>query len=119
MPHFPTLKTGAIVQYPAARSRSFATQIVRFIDGSEQRYREFATPLRRWTVALDLLDEGELALLEEFFLLNEGQFGSFAFTDPWDGREYPDCSFEQGTYDLVLEAEMRGRTKLTIQENRS
>lgn len=37
---FPTLKTGATLQYPAQRATAFSTDVVRFVDGSEQRFRD-------------------------------------------------------------------------------
>jgi len=119
MAGFPKLKTEAVSQYPASKGLRFATEVVEFVDGREQRYRDFGAALRRWTIRLELLDEGELARLEEFFLENQGRFGNFAFTDPWDGTEYPDCSIAQDAFESVLTGEMRGRTGLVIQENRS
>ena len=38
---FPTLKTGAVMQYPGKRILQFSTDVVRFLDGTEQRYREY------------------------------------------------------------------------------
>src|SRR5260370_32635109 len=92
MAMFPQLKTGAVAQYPTVRRAEFRNQAVRFVDGTEQRYRDTAAPRQSWQVSLSGLDETELAALEEFFLANQGSFGSFAFTDPWDGHVYDDCS---------------------------
>ena len=52
----------------------------------EQRYRDSAGARLEWEIQLSELDEGELAAIEEFFLANQGAFGSFSFTDPWDGH---------------------------------
>lgn len=119
MSSFPQLKTAAIMQYPATRSFERRNQVMRFLDGSEQRYRGFGLPLRRWTIRLELLDESELAALESFFLANQGAYGSFSFTDPWDGVEYPNCSLEQDIFEFELTGEMRGATSLVVVENRS
>lgn len=119
MATFPKLKTESVMQYPGGKRLRFASQVVNFVDGSEQRYRDGAAPLRRWMIRLDLLDEGEIAALEEFFLANQGAFGSFAFTDPWDGVEYADCSLEADVFEFSLTGEMRGRTALAVVENRS
>jgi phage-related protein len=89
---FPQLKTGAVAQYPMVRRQEFRNQTVRFVDGSEQRYRDSAGVRQSWQVALSGLDEHELAAIEEFFVVNQGSFGSFQFTDPWDGQVYDDCS---------------------------
>ena len=116
MATFPKLKTGAILQYPAARGLRFANQVVRFLDGREQRFRT-GPAMRRWEIRLDFLDESEMAEIDQFFLENQGVFGSFSFTDPWDGTEYPNCSLEAGEVRLQALAEMRGRTSLVVREN--
>lgn len=119
MASFPTLKTGAVMQYPAKRTVQFATEVMRFLDGNEQRYRDNPAAVHRWTIQLDLLDEGELAALDQFFVSNQGAFGCFSFTDPWDGTTYPDCSLAGDTFEFQLSGEMRGKTTLTVCENRS
>src|ERR1700677_1084263 len=92
MATFPPLKTSAVAQYPAIKALRYQNQIVRFVDGNEQRYRDSAGPLQRWTIRLDKLDETELAAFDNFFLSNQGSFTSFVFIDPWDGTSYPNCS---------------------------
>ncbi len=119
MATFPKLKTGAVMQYPAAKNLRFSHDAVKFRDGTEQRYRGCASVLRRWTIRLDLVDEGELAALEEFFLENQGAFGSFSFMDPWDGVEYTGCSLDADKFEFLLKNEMRGQTSLVVQQNRS
>ncbi len=118
MSTFPRLKTNAVAQYPAKKVLRFQNQVLRFVDGTEQRYRDSAGAAHIWEVRLDQLDDGELAALEEFFLSSEGAFGSFVFTDPWDGQVYPDCSLDGDEMELEVVEEMRGRTSLTIRENR-
>jgi len=119
MGEFPILKTGAVMQYPATRAVQFSTQVLRFLDGSEQRFRDYGKPLRVWTIRLELLDDEEMAALEEFFQSEQGSYGSFAFTDPWDGTRYPDCSLEDDAAWLEYEGAGRGRTTLTVRENRT
>jgi hypothetical protein len=118
MATFPTLKTGAVIQYPAIRKVRYRNQSLRFVDGTEQRYRDCAGPLRRWEIRLSQLDEGEVAALEQFFADNQGAFGSFAFTDPWDGTAFPNCSLEMDGLKTTATAEMNGATSLTVAENR-
>jgi len=118
MATFPTLKTKAVAQYPASKVIQFQNQVLRFVDGAEQRYRDSAGPLHRWVIRLDELDEAEMAALEAFFASNEGRFASFAFTDPWDGTQHANCSVQTDDLDLVSVQEMRGRTSLTVVENR-
>ncbi len=119
MASFPKLKTDAIAQYPATRVIRFQNQIVKFLDGSDQRYRDCCASLRMWGIRLDVLDESELAALEEFFVTNQGRFGCFEFTDPWDGHVYASCSFGAEELALTAVGETNGRTYLTILQNRA
>jgi hypothetical protein len=63
-------------------------------------------------IRLDLLDETELASLDEFFQSQQGRFGSFSFADPRDGTTYADCSLESDEFASELADEMRGKTAL-------
>jgi hypothetical protein len=114
---FPTLKTGAVAQYPADRARLFSTQVHRFLEGADQRFPGFGLPLKKWSIRLDLLDEAELSTLEQFFLDREGRSGTFSFTDPWDGTVYPNCSFDHDELAAVLEWQ-GGATSVLVRENR-
>jgi len=115
---FPTLSTGAVAQYPADRTRQFSTQVCRFLDGSDQRFRGYGAPLLRWAIRLDLLTEAELVNLEAFFLSEEGRSGSFAFTDPWDGTVYSNCSFDGDTFAAGFQDVSRGAAQMVVKENR-
>jgi uncharacterized protein DUF2460 len=119
MPTFPILKTGAVAQYPAGRRLEFQNQVVRFVDGTEQRYRDCAGTRHRWEISLELLDEPELAAIEEFFRAAGGAFETFAFVDPWDDVEYSNCSLAGDALELAVLGEMRGRTSLVVVENPS
>ena len=118
MADFPKLKTGAVMQYPAARQRHFSTHILQFVDGEEQRYRNSNGPLRRWIIRLEMLDESELGSIEEFFSTQQGQYASFTFTDPNDGVEYADCSLADDELLMDFQSEMQGSTTLVVRENR-
>jgi hypothetical protein len=118
MATFPPLKTGAVAQYPAIKSLRFQNQIVRFVDGNEQRYRDSAGPLHQWVIRLDQLDETELASLEAFFLANQGSFASFTFIDPWDATSYPNCSAGSDQLELTSVEELQNTTSVTVTENR-
>ncbi len=118
MASFPALKTGAVMQYPASRTPQFSTQAYRFLDGSEQRFPGFPAVLQQWTIKLDLLDEGELETLREFFLSEEGRAGTFSFTDPWTSTVYPNCSFTSDTLSLAFQGPQNGGTQVVVRENR-
>jgi hypothetical protein len=115
---FPALKTGAVTQYPATKSTQYSSFVLRFLDGSDQRYREYSTPLRRWTIQLNMLDETELNALDQFFNSQQGRFETFSFIDPWTQSTIPTCSMEQDVLNYELSGEMCGSTSLVVVENR-
>lgn len=117
MSTFPTLKTGAVTQYPAQRSVMFSTTALQFVDGSEQRFRGYQSPLHRWAIQLSLLDQSEVQELQEFFREIAGPAGDFAFTDPWDATNYPSCSLQSDSMAAVLSGEWNGQTALIVLEN--
>jgi hypothetical protein len=117
MANFPLLKTGAVAQYPLIRTVRYSTCVLRFVDGTEQRFREHNSPVRRWVIRLDLLDEEELSRIDEFFVSEQGHLGDFSFTDPWDGMEYPSCSLENDIAELSFHGPARGTATLTVKEN--
>jgi Conserved hypothetical protein 2217 (DUF2460) len=119
MATFPLLKTGAVAQYPASSGLRFQNQVLRFVDGANQRYRDSAGPLHAWEIQLSEMDEREMAEIEQFFVANQGSFASFAFTDPWNGQAYTSCSIASDELDLTSTAEMRGGVSLMIVENRT
>ena len=119
MASFPVLKSGAVAQYGSARTREFATQVFRFLDGSEQRVAQYGAVLRRWTIRLSLLDEAELAEMESFFKSQAGEAESFAFPDPWDGTVYPNCSFDHDQLATQNSGPARGTVTVTVKENRT
>jgi len=119
MTSFPTLKTSAVTQYPATKAIAFQNQVLRFLDGTEQRYRDCAGPLHQWAIRLSELDETEMAALEQFLESNQGSFGSFSFTDPWDNQTYSNCSFASDPMDSLFMEEMRGKVSVTVRENRA
>ena len=115
---FPRLRTNALAQYPATRSVRFQNQVLSFVDGTAQRYRDSSGALMQWQIRLDQLDEGEMAALEQFLADNQGVFGSFAFTDPWDEQVYANCSFVRGDLTMTSVAELRGQITVTVRQNR-
>ena len=117
MSAFPKLKTGAVAQYPAGRVLTHATEVMRFLDGTEQRYRARGAAGRRWAIRLELLDETEIARVQEFFISVQGRFGSFSFEDPWDSSVHADCSLENDALEIELWGETRGRLTLVVREN--
>lgn len=118
MVDFPILSTGAITQYPSQRRTGYGNTVLRFVDGSEQRWREQGSRVHRWVLRFSLLDETEAATLARFFDAQAGRAGHFSFQDPWDGTIYSDCSFEQDSLPVDFTGEGRAAAVVTIRENR-
>jgi len=118
MPTFPQLRTQAVVQYPARRQMTFSTQVLEFLDGSEQRFRQWPGALRQWMIRLDLLTEEEISAFRQFFRSQGGQAQAFRFVDPWDGTDYPNCTIEGDALEVFLRAEGRGNLSLIVKECR-
>lgn len=116
---FPTLKTGAVIQYPATKNTQYSSFVVRFLDGSDQRYRQYTPALHQWSIKLDLLDEAELDALRQFFDDQEGRFGTFSFVDPWTQTTYLNCSLQQDTFSYQLSGVTQGSVSVTVVENRT
>jgi hypothetical protein len=116
MAQFPKLKTGAVAQYPATRQQRYSTEVRKFLDCTEQRFRDFPAGRKRWVIALELLDETETARLAQFFEEQHGRLGVFAFTDPWTGAVVANCRFGEDEFPVREEGESRCSLRLTLEE---
>ncbi len=92
---FPTLSTGAVAQYPLPVSYTSPVEIVRFIDGTDQRYLSRGQTLRSWHVQLSFVNEDEIRQIERFFESLQGQYALFAFPDPYSGQIVLNCVMGQ------------------------
>ena len=88
---FPSLSSGAVLQYPASMTTGQNVQVVRFLDGSDQRYLQQGRSFRSWQVKLNLLNEAEIAQIEAFFVAQEGDYLPFSFPDPFSGTSIANC----------------------------
>jgi hypothetical protein len=114
MSAFPTLRTGAVAQYPLDRTVRFRTQSVQFMDGSRQRFRLYRAGLRRWKIRLALLDERELAAVTAF--LEQQGSSVFPFTDPVTGDLVSSCIISGGSFDAGSAGEMNANASVEIEE---
>ena len=119
MSTFPALKTGAVTQLPAHRTLQFATDVLQFLDGTEQRFSNYATSCHRWSVSFDVLDEAELQNIRSFVQQMNCAVGVFSFTDPWDGTVYTNCSLEGESTTDLLRGPLESGTSMIIRENRT
>ena len=118
MSAFPVLNSSAVLQFPASRTLSDSTDIVQFIDGTEQKYRAYGRPVHTWEIKLDALGEDEVQRVMTFVRQVRGPLDTFSFTDPWDGVVYPSCSLASEAAAAEFLDASRARTGLVIRENR-
>jgi hypothetical protein len=116
MPTFPLLKTGAVVQYPSGSVTGQASQVIRFLDGTDQRFMLQGRSLRAWQVHLNMLDEDELEALAQFFESQLGAYSSFVFPDPYTGAEVPSCRFGDDSFTTTLHGNDDGETSFWVLE---
>jgi hypothetical protein len=114
MATFPVLKTGAVAQYPLDCGVRFSTQAIRFMDGSQQKFRLIGVGLRRWTLKLDLLGEDELGAVIAF--VEQQASATFAFTDPVTGDNVATCIISGQQFDATMNLKMSGQTTVVIEE---
>ncbi len=101
MATFPFLNSGATTQYPAPRVTGQGVQVIRFLDGTDQRCLTQGRQFRRWQIRLDLLNGTELQQIESFFTAQAGDYSAFIFPDPFSGMSVPNCRL--GAPSLVTE----------------
>ena len=101
MATFPLLSSGAVTQYPAPQFIGQGVDVIRFLDGTDQRYLTQGRQLRRWQIRLDLLDGTEIQQIESFFTGQQGDYSTFDFPDPFSGTDVPNCRI--GTPGLTTE----------------
>lgn len=118
MAQFPKLKTGAIAQYPVTREQRYSTDVRKFLDCSEQRYRDYGSAKKRWVIALEQLDETEAARLARFFEEQQGRLGTFDFEDPWTGTIVTPCRFGEDRFPTLEHCETRCSVNVTVEEVR-
>lgn len=101
MAQFPLLSTGAVAQYPTPLTSGQVVEVIRFIDGTDQRYQSQGKILRQWEIQLDLLNDEEIAQLEAFFTEANGAYGLFTFPDPFSGDAVQNCRFATDGMEVV------------------
>lgn len=91
MSTFPSLSSGAVAQYPLAFGLSQNTSVIRYIDGSDQRFLTQDRQFRSWQIRLELLNDVEMEQLQSFFESQQGTYSTFTFPDPISGTEVANC----------------------------
>ena len=101
MATFPILNSGAVAQYPVNVVLGQSVQVLRFLDGSDQRFLNQGRQQRRWQINLNLLNESEISQIQSFFVAQQGEYSTFNFPDPISNQVIPECRL--GTAGLVTD----------------
>ena len=90
--------------------------MIRFIDGSDQRFRIQGKQLRSWQIKLELLSEAEMAQLELFFDTQQGAYSPFTFPDPVSGLAVANCRIGSSELATVYGAPEAGSATIWVVE---
>lgn len=84
MPYFPQLTTGALSQFPVARSTNMRTVANALPSGFTIRMADVDAQKVQWRLRYSDLTDGERASVETLFEASQGQLNTFTFLDPTD-----------------------------------
>lgn len=116
MLNFPKLSSGAISQYPTVQQTTALTNVMKFIDGSEQRFASSGKGLQAWQVSYELLNEQEFASIISFIQSTQAGTQAFAFRDPRTGITHNCCRLDLHQF-KALYREGRSSLRLLIRED--
>jgi hypothetical protein len=89
---FPTLTSGARVQFPYTHGRNWDTVVSRTEGGRFARAKRAATR-RVWSVGGPSISTAEAQAIWDMFRLARGQWAAFGLTDPDSAVRYASCRF--------------------------
>jgi hypothetical protein len=92
---FPTLRSGTL-RLPLTRSKTYKTAVLRFMNGSEQRWRSVGA-LVPFQLEYQHLNGYDLGLLREFFRSTKGAFDS-SWSLTFNGTTYNNLAFDQDDF---------------------
>ncbi|HYZ85286.1 MAG TPA: hypothetical protein VE621_12825 [Bryobacteraceae bacterium] len=112
----PTLKTGAFAQYPLEDGVEYSTAVLTHIDGSEQRFRQYRSKRRRWSLRYQDLGDGEIGILRSFWKNAFTTGEPFEMPNPKDGSVLGNCYFESQTFSVSFTDEDRCSLELIVEQ---
>ena len=120
MSTFPTLKTGAVMQYPAQRGVAVLDNGFAIRGRVRTAFPQLPGAASPVGGPAELAGSKRTAGIPGILPRHSWtEPENFAFTDPWDGTNYPSCSLASDSITAVLAGEWNGETSLTVMENGS
>lgn len=100
---FPNLGVGVSCELPFGQGDRYQTDVNDSPSGQRYDYAWFGSGLtgfptrglRRWPLSWPMLQDSDLALIEQFFVGVNGMWKTFSFRDPDDSVTYANCRFGQ------------------------
>lgn len=109
---YPTLSSGAKVQYPFQSNPSYLTTVNDMPHGKRYAYYWRSTPLYTWQLQYSVITDAEAAILLDFFISAGGMYHAFSFTDPETLVTHAKCRF--GMQSLTRGYDSPGVGSMTI-----
>lgn len=111
---FPTLSNGEVCMYPASRTVTVQTRVLRMLNDNEQRWRVCPT-LSAWELNFSRLKIADVNTLRAFFETQKGQF-DVTWSFPFNGATYNFCTFEQDEFTATETARLEWETTLRFRQ---
>ena len=89
--------------YAIEETVQFKTMVSEFENGTEQRRRKWANPLRRWSLKFRNRNTSDLNAIKNFFTSKFGAANQFTWTNPNDSVEYV-VRFVEDSFKFTLKA---------------
>lgn len=96
MAAFPALRSGVVGMYPATLGAAFKTEVVRFVNDSEQRWATWPG-LGDFELVFTDVNGYDLSTLLDFFRSVKGQFDA-TWTLTMNGQTWNNCCFLQDDF---------------------
>lgn len=93
---FPALRSGVVGMYPSTLGVVFATQVVQFVNDSEQRWSSQAG-LGNFELTFTNINGYDLSILLDFFRSVKGAFDT-TWTLTMNGSTHTNCTFLQDDF---------------------
>ena len=117
MASFPTIRSGAVALYPLARGTERKTRVIKFIDDSEQRWRQ-APPLASFLLEFTDINSRDLSTLRVFWVTTKGRVDK-----TWDftilGTTYSHLGFDSDIFSATESKPDRFTVRLSCKQWRA
>src|ERR1017187_9443340 len=101
MSAFPQMISGVTSQRPYTSSAEFLHTTNELASGGRIAYSWRTNPLYSWVLTFAHVSTTDVKVLEDFFNLMAGRYGTFTFTDLVDASIHSNCRFDQDDFGVL------------------